>query len=101
MDILADKALQHFENLGDFPVQVEGHGSNDLFAGKGQQLPGQLGGVRGRVTDTLQVRLERTARPRFHEPQIRMAEDDSQHVVEVVRHASRQLADRFGLLGLK
>ena len=100
-DILADKPLQHLENFGDLPVQIKDHGGDDLFTGKGQQLPGQLGGVHSGVTNPLQVGLERTIRLRFHQPQICMAEDDPQHIVEIVRHTSRQLADRFGLLGLE
>ena len=63
-------------------------------------MPGEVGGALGRLADFLQVGMERMRRVNFHEGQFRMAEYDTQHVVEVVCHAARQSADRFHLLGL-
>ncbi len=81
-------------------VQVEHLGGDGLLAGKGQQLPGEVGGALGGLADLLQVGMERLRRVHLLQGQLRVAEDHRQHVVEVVGHAAGQPAHRFHLLGL-
>ena len=100
VDVLADQPPQHLEHACHGLVQVQHLGRDGLLAGKGQQLPGEVGGALGRLADFLQVGMERLRRVHLLEGQLRMPEDHPQHVVEVVRHAARQPAHRFHLLGL-
>ena len=71
-----------------------------LPPGKGQQLPGQLGGALDGVGD----RVDIAAAPLFRQfaaaQEIGRRADDGQEVVEVVRDAAGQLADRLHLLRL-
>ena len=61
-DILADEPAQHFKHHGHGIVQIQNLGDNLLFAGKGQQLPGQVGGALGGILDLLQVCIKRQRR---------------------------------------
>jgi hypothetical protein len=47
LDVFSDEALEHFEHAGNRVVQIEHLGRDSLFAGKGQQLPRQIGGTFG------------------------------------------------------
>ena len=100
MDVLADEPLQHLEHVRHGFVQVQDLGGDRLLAGKGQQLTRQVGRAFGGFADFLEVGMERLGRVHLLQGQLGMAEDDAQHVVEVVGHAARQPTDRFHLLGL-
>ena len=100
IDVLADQPPQHLEHALHGLVQVEHLGGDGLLAGKGQQLPGEVGGALGRLPDFLQVGVERLRRVHLLQRQLRVAEDHAQHVVEIVGHAAGQPAHGFHLLGL-
>ena len=101
IDVLADEPPQHLEHARHGLVQVQHLGRDGLLAGKGQQLPGEVGGALGGLLDLLKVGMERLRRVHLLEGHLRMPEDHPQHVVEIVGHAARQPAHRFHLLGLQ
>ena len=84
---------QHF-------VQVEDLGLDDLLAAEHQQLPGEVRGSRASAADLLDVAAHGIVALQIHHHQLRVAQDDREQVVEVVRDPSRQLAHGFHLLGL-
>ena len=68
-----------------------------LLAREGEQLAGQAGGaVRVRL-DLLDVVIVAVARRVAHQHQVAMADDRGQDIVEVVRDAAGELADRLHL----
>ena len=76
-------------------------GQQRLGAGEGQQAAGQRGGA-GRAFHRV-VEVHHHLAPRAVEAaqgKVDAADDDGEHVVEVVRDAAGQLADRFHLLDL-
>ena len=95
IDVLADQPPQHLEHALHGLVQVEHLGGDGLLAGKGQQLPGQVGGALGGLPDFLEVGMKRLGRVHLVQGQFRIAEDHAQHVVEIMGHAARQPADRL------
>ena len=72
-----------------------------LLAGEGQQLAGEIGGPFRRFADLQQGEVHRMVRSDMHDRHLCMADDHTQHVVEVVRHSSRQPADGFHFLRLE
>ena len=100
IDVLADEPPQHLEHARHGLVQVEHLRGDGLLAGKGQQLPGEVGGALGGLADFLEIVMERLGRVHLVQGQLRMAEDHAQHVVEIMGHAAGQPAHRFHLLGL-
>ena len=72
-----------------------------MLAGERQQAlhqrGGALGGLARRIEQALDARIVVADAARGH---VDVAEDDGQHVVEVVRDAARQPADRLHLLRL-
>ena len=77
-------------------------GADRLLAGKGQQLPGEVGRASGGLADLHRDRRAAGAdRVHLLQGQLRIAEDDAEHVVEIVGHAAGQPAHGFHLLGLE
>ena len=82
-------------------VAVDALGQQRLGAGEGQQAAGQRGGA-GRAFHRV-VEVHHHLAPRAVEAaqrKVDAADDDGQHVVEVVGDAAGQLADRLHLLDL-
>ena len=100
IDILADEPPQHLQHPCHGCVDIEHLGSNSLFAGEGQELPGQIGGALGRLANVLQAGMERMRALQPPERQFAMADDDAQHVVEIMGDAAGQPAHGFHLLRL-
>ena len=98
--ILPDDSPQQVERPLHGPVQVEHPGGDRLFAGKGQQLAGEVGRMLGGLADALQVGMQRVCRGELRARQLRMAEDHPQHIVEVMGHPTRQPANGFQFVGL-
>ena len=100
IDVLADHAREHLQVLGDHLVQIEHFGGQHLFAAEGQQLPGQRSGALRGIGDF----LRRAAQPRIGtepiEQKLGVAGDHHQQVIEVVRDAAGEAADRFHFLRL-
>ena len=71
-----------------------------LPAGKGQQLPGELRGALDRVGNRVDVTAAPLLRQVAAAQEVGRGADDGQQIVEIVRDAAGQLADRFHLLRL-
>ncbi len=100
LDVLADQPAQHRLHGGHHRVQVEHLGLQHLLAAEGQELPGERGGaVRGRAHER-GVAVDRVLRPQPRQDHLGAPRDDGEQVVEVVRDAAREPADRLHLLGL-
>ena len=94
LDGLAEQPLQQMRHLGDHVGKLEHLRAQRLLAREGEQLAGQAGGaVRVRL-DLLDVVIVAVARRVAHQHQVAMADDRGQDVVEVVRDAAGELADR-------
>ena len=81
-------------------VQVEHLGGDDLLAGERQQVARQRRRRLGRVGHVEQLRPARVVRASGRQAELQTAGDDREEVVEVVRDAARQPADRLHLLRL-
>ena len=100
-DPLAQRAVEQVGHAADQLIAVDALGQQRLGAGEGQQAPGQRGGAGRAFHRIVEVRHDFAARA-VEAPQCKVdaADDDRQHVVEVVGDAAGQLADRFHLLDL-
>ena len=99
LDIAAGGAGQKITKGGEALAQADHCRVQWLAPRKGEQLPGQRLAPRRGDLD----RLDCTQVPRIADPllqQLRIAAHHHDHVVEVVRYAARQLAQRLHLLGL-
>ena len=99
LDVLADQPPQHRQQRGGDLAEVERMRVEHLLAGEGEQLAGELGGALGRALDLEQLVAARAGAdppPR----DLAVPADHRQQVVEVVRDAARELADRLHLLRL-
>ena len=61
---------------------------------------GEGGGAVGRLEDLLGIAAQGVGRGELIQDHLVVARDDGQHVIEIVRHAPRQAADRFHPLDL-
>ena len=81
-------------------VEIQQRGLHGLLTTEHQQLSGEANGTLGRGFD-IANQLDRFARHGLQQSQfVELQQHGRQHVVEVVRHAARQLSDRFHLLTL-
>ena len=100
-DAVADRAPDQFRKARDAGVDRRHFGARGFGAREGQQAAGQVGGAIGPVHRIADVAL--CLFGRFADPPLRKfqpADDDSEHIVEIMRDAAGQLADRFHLLRL-
>ena len=100
VDVVADEPAEHRLHPGDDLVEVEHHRVQHLAAAEREQLPGQRRRLLGRVRRS-RSSCSRAGGRRPVEQDLRVARDHGQQVVEVVRDAARQPADRLHLLGLR
>ena len=101
-DRRAHGAADQLLHAGDQPVDVGRLGVERLPAREGQQPVGQRRGPLGRALGRDDVAVE-VAEPALRDPrlqQLQAAGDAGQQVVEVVRQAAGELADRLHLLRL-
>ena len=100
IDVFADHAGEHFQVFGGDVVEIDDARGEHLLAAEGEQLAGQRRGALGGAGDL----LRRAAQMRFgaeaFEKKFRVAGDDHQQIVEVVRDAAGEAADGFHLLRL-
>jgi hypothetical protein len=101
LDLAAQGAHQHLGKIEDQVVDVDWPGLQALFACEGQQLLGELAGAHSRALGALELLAGQLGPVEADERDFEVAVDDLQQVVEVVRHAGRQLADRLHLLRLQ
>jgi hypothetical protein len=103
MDAAAERALQQVAHAGDDVVEVEHLRFEPLPAREGEQLVGQLCAALGRGAGVAEPLLDAAVDALLVErplDNLDIAEHDGQQVVEVVRHARGQLADRLEPLHL-
>ena len=75
-------------------------GLHGLLAAEGQQLAHQGGGAQRVLVDLVDLLEGGIARLVAHQQEFAIADDDGEQIVEVMRHAARQLAHRLHLLRL-
>ena len=98
LDVLADQPLEHGLHVRHGLVEVEPARMQDLLVGEGQQLVGQVGGAPAGVADVLDLGPPRIAGGEHPQQRLAVAVDDGEQVVEVVRDATGEPADRLHLL---
>ena len=100
-DPLADRAVDQLEHVLDQLGRRDRVGQQGLGAGEGEQAAGQRGGAGRALHRIVEVELDLAARAVQLAPgEIEAADDDREHVVEIVGDAAGQLADRLHLLDL-
>ena len=103
-DAAAHGGAQQPDHVLDERVHVQRPGVEPLAAGEGEELRGQQGAALGGQPDRFEPPCEEGGRQArgsglaLQQPQV--AEDDGQQVVEIVRHAGGELAQRLGTLHL-
>ena len=104
-DVLAERLPQELGETAQQPVDVEGSGIERLLPGESQQPLGEGCGALRAAHRVLKATAELdlpTVRPRFHLAlrALEVTDDDREKIVEIVRDAAGEMADRFHLHGL-
>ena len=99
-DPAADEGTDQLRHGLDLGADIEHLRLQRLPAGKCQQLSGQLGGALHGLGDRVDVAPAALFRQFAAAQEVGRGADDGQEIVEIVRHAAGQLADRFHLLRL-
>ena len=97
-DVFADHAPQHRLDLAERDVEVDDLGLQHLAAAERQHLLGEVGGAHRGAGDLLGVGAALVLRIERVQHDLGVADDRREQVVEVVRDAAREAADRFHLL---
>ena len=106
LDVLTEGAAQQVQYLGDQVVEVQHARLDNVAAGEGEQLASEPGGPLGGDLDLHQIGADglpldlRGVFACFLTGERGVGGDDAEEVVEVVGHASGQLAEAFHPLGL-
>ena len=100
LDVLADEAAQQMRQIRERVGDVEDARLQGLLAREGQQLAHQIGGAVGVLLDLHDVGEGRVARPEAQQQKIAKADHRGEQIVEIMRHAAGELADRLHLLRL-
>ena len=98
IDLLADQPAQHDGEVAEHFAKIENLRAQRLLARKRHKMPHQAGGAIGALPDLHDVLERRIGRLVRVEQKIGRQQDQIEHVVEVVRHAAGELADRVHLL---
>ena len=93
------RRVQHLQ-FGQHVAELQHLRPQRLPARKSQQLPHQSGGAIGVLLDLHDVLEGRIGRAVIGEQQVGIADDRGQHIVEIMRDAAGELADRLHLLRL-
>ena len=101
MIVSPSKPREQHRDVGERLVEVDHLRAKRLPPRERQQLPHEAGRAVGVLLDVHDVLEGRIGRPVVGEKQVGEADDRGQHVVEVVRDAAGELADRLHLLALR
>ena len=101
LDRLADQPAQQHLQFRQHVVELQHLRPQRLAAREGEQLPHQARRAIGVLLDLHDVLEGRVGRAVIGEQEVGIADDRGQHVVEVVRDAAGELADRLHLLALR
>ena len=99
-DAGADQRADQLRHRLDLGADIEHLRLQGLPAGKRQQLSGQLGGALHRLGDGVDVAPAALLREFAAAQEVGRGADNGKEIVEIVRHAAGQLADRLHLLRL-
>jgi hypothetical protein len=99
--VLADEPAEHRGHLADEPAQVEDALLDHLLAAEREQLPGEGRAALAGPLHLLEVGAARVVRGQRRDEEVRVAQHHGEQVVEVVRHAPGEPADRLELLRLQ
>ena len=99
-DAAADQRADQLRDALDLRADIEHLRLQRLPAGKRQQLRGQLGGALHGFGDRVDVAAAPLLRQFAAAQEVGRGADDGQEIVEIVRDAAGELADRFHLLRL-
>ncbi len=100
LDLIADQTLQHLVHVRQHPVDVEHLALHHLPAAEREQLPRQHRGRLPGAVHLQDVGADRMVLAELLDHELAVPEDAGEQVVEVVRDAAGELADRFHLLRL-
>src|SRR6185437_639081 len=100
LDLLAERAAQQLVGPGDQVADIGRLRREPLLAREGEQAAGQLGGALARARDVAQQLTLIGGQAVVLQQFLDVGQDHHQDVVEIVRHAAGQLADRLHLLRL-
>ena len=98
--MFADHPPQDALEVAHQRVEVDDPRLEHLLAAEGEELVGDGRRLLARLLDHLDILAARLVEVLAPDQQFRVAEDGGEQVVEVVRHAAGQTADRFHLLRL-
>ena len=101
VDRFAQRAPQQFSHLAHGAGGIGGHRLQGLAAGEGQQLGRQPRGPFHRRRAAGKALAHGCRQLPFEAHQIEIGADHLQDIIEIVRHAAGQLADRLQLLRLQ
>ncbi|MDW8443939.1 MAG: hypothetical protein RML45_06240 [Acetobacteraceae bacterium] len=100
-DTVAEQAAKQAGDVLDRVGEPENPGLQRLAPAEGQKLPHQRRAAFGAAPDVQQIGLRRLVERTAGEAKVGGGDDGRQQVVEVMRDAARELADRLHLLGLR
>ena len=100
LDLLAERRPQQLGDVEHRAVDVDIARLQRLLAGKCQQMLDQFGAALGRIVDQFGDALVFRLVGKARDQRFGGAGDDREHVVEIMRDAAGEFADRVELLGL-
>ena len=98
IETLADHAPQEFLHVHDQFIEIDHLGLENLFAAEGQELPGERGGLFAGFLNEIGVLPGESVAGHARRNQLRVTDDGREKVIEIVRHAAGEPADRFHFL---
>ena len=101
LDLAAHQPLEQLAHLADHVGHLQHHRAQRLLAAEGEQLASERGGAVGIGLDLLDVVVIAVARRVAQQHKVAIADDRSEHIVEIMRHAACQLTHRLHLGGLR
>ncbi len=99
-NILADEPADQGFGFAHHRIEIHEARLNDLLPAEREQLAGQLRGPLRGVQNLLGLAWMAYLAARPHPTAFAVADDDHQQIVEIVRYATRQAANRLHLAGL-
>ena len=100
LDVLAEQPPEQDRQLRQHIAELHALGPQGLLAREGKQLAHEPCGAVRVLLDVHDVLEGRIGRPVIDQEEVGEADDRRQHVVEVMRDAAGELADRLHLLAL-
>ena len=98
LDVLAQCAIEHPLRLQSDAIDVDRLQTQMVVAAEDEQLAREVGGALGGADDLGHVGSSGVIRADLLADELRVVEDHGQQVVEVVRHAAGELAERLHAL---